>query len=271
MRRLRGHLSFANVCSFLALMIAVGTGGAYAANTIGSSDIIDGQVKTADLGANAVNSSKLANGEVQVADIGQGAVATEEIANNQVKATDIGDGEVKSAEIANGQVQTAEIGADQVRGSHVLNDNLTGADIATNALKGADIDEATLDIGDTARAYAWVRPDFCTGTPGTCPPQQAKGISDVTREATGTYCVIAPGIDSADVSPAVTVDWSSTGGPEGNASAMTGEVGCGGGGFQVFTERQPQVNVDSGGGTSNQVVNTAAVFDNDVGFTIVIP
>jgi hypothetical protein len=32
---LRRRLTFANVCSALALFVALGTGGAYAANTIG--------------------------------------------------------------------------------------------------------------------------------------------------------------------------------------------------------------------------------------------
>ena len=47
--RLRGRLTFANVCSFLALLIALGTGSAYAANTVFSTDIVDGEVKTADI------------------------------------------------------------------------------------------------------------------------------------------------------------------------------------------------------------------------------
>src|ERR1044072_6059512 len=47
---MRNRLTFANVCSFLALLIALGTGGAYAANTIGSTDIINGQVKSPDIG-----------------------------------------------------------------------------------------------------------------------------------------------------------------------------------------------------------------------------
>jgi hypothetical protein len=114
MRRLRPHLSFANVCSFLALIVALGTGGAYAANTIGSSDIIDGEVKTADLGANAVTSAKIADGEVTEAGIGQGAVSTAELKNDAVTA------------------------------QKVLNETLVGNDVAANTLKGADIDESTL-------------------------------------------------------------------------------------------------------------------------------
>jgi hypothetical protein len=42
------------VCSFIALTVALGTRGAYAANTVFSTDIVDAQVKTADIGAQAV-------------------------------------------------------------------------------------------------------------------------------------------------------------------------------------------------------------------------
>src|SRR3954452_4482867 len=83
-RRLRRRLTFANVCSMIALTVAVGTGGAYAANTIGSDDIIDesiqsvdiknGQVKTADIAGNAVNSNRIVDGEVANADLGADAV-----------------------------------------------------------------------------------------------------------------------------------------------------------------------------------------------------
>ncbi len=62
--RLRPQLSYANVTATLALVIALGTGSAYAANTIRSGDIVDGQVKRADLAASAVNSAKLTDNSV---------------------------------------------------------------------------------------------------------------------------------------------------------------------------------------------------------------
>jgi hypothetical protein len=46
---LRTHLSYANVASTIALVIAVGTGGAYAAGKIGSDDIKNGAVKSVDV------------------------------------------------------------------------------------------------------------------------------------------------------------------------------------------------------------------------------
>jgi hypothetical protein len=54
---------------FLALFLVIAGGTAYAANTIHSSDIIDGEVKTADVANNAVRTEKIANGQVTAADL----------------------------------------------------------------------------------------------------------------------------------------------------------------------------------------------------------
>jgi hypothetical protein len=52
MRRIRRHLSFANVASAIALFVAIGGGSAYAltgSNTVFSDDIVNGEVKSPDL------------------------------------------------------------------------------------------------------------------------------------------------------------------------------------------------------------------------------
>ena len=108
---LRRHLTFANVVSALALVIAHGTGGAYAANTVFSSDIVDGQVK--------------------VADIGQGAVATSEVLNDTATG-----GGLTAADL-----RSQSVGPSEAAG-------LTGGDIAGDSLKGADVDESSLVLAD---------------------------------------------------------------------------------------------------------------------------
>jgi len=52
---------YANITSTLALVVALGGTGAYAANTIRSKDIRNGEVKNADLGRNAVTGAKVKN------------------------------------------------------------------------------------------------------------------------------------------------------------------------------------------------------------------
>src|SRR3954454_23197423 len=97
--RLRRKLTFANVCSFTALVVALSTGGAYAANTIGSDDIIDesiqsvdiknGEVKNEDLIGSAVTSSKILDGHVLTADIGTGAIDSSKILDATIGNVDI--------------------------------------------------------------------------------------------------------------------------------------------------------------------------------------
>jgi hypothetical protein len=53
---------------------------AYAANTVFSTDIVDGQVKTADLAGNAVTAAKIKDGEVKAAEIATDAVGAAELA-----------------------------------------------------------------------------------------------------------------------------------------------------------------------------------------------
>lgn len=69
MRKLRSRLTYANVTATLALVIAVAGGTAYAANTVFSADIVDGEVKAADLANNAVRTAKIADGQVTALDL----------------------------------------------------------------------------------------------------------------------------------------------------------------------------------------------------------
>ena len=63
----------------LALFVALSTGGAYAANTVFSTDIVDGEVKAADLAGSAVTNSKL----------GANSVGTGKVANDSLTGDDI--------------------------------------------------------------------------------------------------------------------------------------------------------------------------------------
>ena len=60
---------------FLALFLVLGAGSAYAANTIFSGDIVDGQVKTVDLANAAVVTAKIADGAVTSAKVQDGTLA----------------------------------------------------------------------------------------------------------------------------------------------------------------------------------------------------
>jgi hypothetical protein len=73
---------------------------AYAANTVFSTDIKDGEVKTPDLANNAVTSAKIKDGEVKAQDIATDAVGPAEIAKDAVGADEIAKDAVGASEIA---------------------------------------------------------------------------------------------------------------------------------------------------------------------------
>ena len=74
---IRGKLSFANVMSMTAVMIALG-GTSYAAtlarNSVGSAQIKAKAVKNSDLGDSAVTSAKVHNGSLRVQDFAAGQI-----------------------------------------------------------------------------------------------------------------------------------------------------------------------------------------------------
>ena len=177
------------------------------------------------------------------------------------------------------EIGSREIAKHAIGSRHIMEGKLKNKVVEDDTLTGAKIDESTLDestLDNGVRAYALVDGSRCAQPTGPCTAEESKGVSSVTRDDTGLYCVIAPGIDSEDTPAAVTVDEAGTTGHGGNASATTHETdGCpvatGGEGFVVFTQRQPVIRVNQANGTEDARVVGPADQANDVAFTIVIP
>ena len=69
-RRLRlRRPSHSTVVAYLALFLALGGTGAYAANTVFSTDIVDGEVKAPDIAANAVDSARVRDNTLNTFDV----------------------------------------------------------------------------------------------------------------------------------------------------------------------------------------------------------
>ena len=62
---------------------------AYAANTVYSTDIVDGQVKTPDIATSAVTNSKIVTGAVTNSKIGTNAVTSSKIADGAIGYADV--------------------------------------------------------------------------------------------------------------------------------------------------------------------------------------
>ena len=104
MRRIRSHLTYANVMVTLLAFVVLAGGAAYAANTIFSSDIVNGEVKTADIGNDQVRSA-----DVRDDTLANGGLGSVDIAPDSFQGADIVEGHAAQ------NVDAATVGGVQVR------------------------------------------------------------------------------------------------------------------------------------------------------------
>ena len=134
MRGIRSRLTYANVVSTLALFLVLTGGLAYAADTIFSSDIVDGEVKSED--------------------IATAAVRTQELGTNQIRTAD-----VRDDFLAGGGLTGADIAPNAIATQEVENGSLYGSDIAPNELTGDQIAEETLNVQERVVQIDYDQPD----------------------------------------------------------------------------------------------------------------
>jgi len=137
---------------------------AFAANTVFSTDIVDGQVMTADLANNAVTAAKIKDGEVKAAEIAANAVGSSEIATDAV-----GGAELQAVtKLLFGQCNpSSAVGFPALEGGFVVaRCNISGADTDDSVI--ATLNGQASFCFDAGRAYVessnvvvvWIR-DLC--------------------------------------------------------------------------------------------------------------
>ena len=141
----RRRFDYSSVMSTLAVFIAL-SGTAIAADTIGTDDIIDNEVRSEDVRDDTLN-----NGGLTAADLKDDSVGFGEVADGSLTGVDIADGSLGGAEI------TA---------------SLTGADVSDSSLGGIDIDEASLAQVPSAVLGGFGRSSSLT----TCDPESTTFI-----------------------------------------------------------------------------------------------
>lgn len=149
-RLLARHLTFANVCSALALTVALGTGTAYAANTVRSADIVNGQVRTPDLGGNAVTTAKIGAGQVRTPDLGTGAVEGRVLRDGSVGSSEIQTDGVTGADVAPGAIDSDEVFDNSLTTSDLATNSVSLSELASSSVGGAEVVNDSLTFADLA-------------------------------------------------------------------------------------------------------------------------
>lgn len=97
MKRIRQHLTYANVVSSLALFLVLSGGAAYAAKKIGSHELRGGSVTTAKIKRNAITRSKIKAAAISTAKIAKGAVTNGRLADGSVSLEKLAPGFIAPA------------------------------------------------------------------------------------------------------------------------------------------------------------------------------
>ena len=137
-RKLRPR-SLYDVMAALGFFIALATGSAYAANTVFSADIVDGQVKTADLANGAATSDKLGDGSITGDKVKDGSIQGRDVLDNNLKGADIdestlsgiGGGGPAGGDLT-GTYPNPSIKPNAVTGDEIANGSLTGDDLSSS-------------------------------------------------------------------------------------------------------------------------------------------
>jgi hypothetical protein len=175
---LRTRLSYANVIATLALLIALGTGGAYAA-------------------------SKVAPKSVGAKQLRPGAVTADKIRKNAVTAPKIAPLAVKEGKLAAGAISTSKLAGGAVTGEKLAVSSVSTEKLADGSVTGAKVDEASLGQVPSARqadnasfaesanpaAFAAISQE------GDVDPSLSKGIATANvRQGieAGIYCITVP-------------------------------------------------------------------------------
>jgi hypothetical protein len=168
---------------------------AFAANTVGSSDIInnsiqsvdikDAEVKTADLGGDVVTSAKIKDGEIKSADIANAAVQTTDLGSNAVNSAKIKDGEVMTSDLANNAVTSDKL-ADNVFDNlqnkiDSLEAEVEGLKARVETLEGGSSDPNVDDDGDS---YSETEGD-CNDDNPTINPNEIESLNAVDDNCDG--------------------------------------------------------------------------------------
>ena len=141
------------IVACVALFAAL-TGSAIAAgltkDSVRSSHILNGTVRTVDLRDNAVNSAKIAPDQVGAEEIAENAVSSPEVAPDSLTAGDLAPNSVTSSEVADQSLTADDLGPDSVDSSEITANGVGADEIAADAVGPSELQSGSVRAAELA-------------------------------------------------------------------------------------------------------------------------
>jgi hypothetical protein len=149
LHKLRSRLTYANVISTLALFGVLAGGTAYAANSVFSADIVDGEVKSVDVGDNEIKSADVKDQSLTTFDVSTFLGA--DVVDGTLTGADIGDGSLKDEDIGEGASVNLAVSIGSVPAQDCTGASVTGLNAkGDHVLLTPSGDDANADLSYTA-------------------------------------------------------------------------------------------------------------------------
>jgi hypothetical protein len=139
-------------------------------------DLRDGSVRTSEVLDNQIFSSDVRNdslpfGGLTAADLRPGSVGSSEVLNDSLTGADISDGGIRLADLASDSVNSSKVAFNSLNRTDITDSTLTGGEIANNSLTGADVNESTLSVPSmgcqTGLVHSFARVKGSTSVPSS--------------------------------------------------------------------------------------------------------
>lgn len=142
------QLTFGKVLAGTAVVLLATTGTAYAANTVGSSDIINGSIQSIDIKNGTIKSEDILNGTIRGVDILDGTLVSGDILNDTIRSVDVRDETLTSADVLNDTLTADDLAANSVGSSEIQTDAVQATEIADNSIDSGEIVDGSLTAAD---------------------------------------------------------------------------------------------------------------------------
>jgi hypothetical protein len=182
----RGHLTYANVASTLALAIALSAGGAVAADKVGPKQISNKAVKSRHIGPGEVRTSDVRGNAITGSLVRDGSLSGKDLANGSVDDEDL---DARTMGVA-----LAAVSVDSSAGAAITNAfNRLGDPISVNRTSTGTyevtIPGANLEVGDVSNMIAALHgsfDDYCYITAVTSSTTAVIACRDFNNVSTDT-------------------------------------------------------------------------------------
>jgi len=139
--------SLANETLSVYLAILTKTNSSIPTEIIGTSNLADGSVTNAKLGADSVNGSKIADDSINSEHYVDGSIDTAHIANSQITVDKMAANSVNSDQYVDGSIDLIHLSADSVNGTKIADDSINSEHYVDGSIDTAHIanSQITLD------------------------------------------------------------------------------------------------------------------------------